>query len=55
MICQDCKMVAPDGPHYHPHLHCVIWKAYKRDPAEVLHLYGYERVMQNATDAGGVS
>ena len=44
MICQECKMTCPDGPFYHPHLHCVIWKAYHRDPAEVLREHGYRRL-----------
>lgn len=44
MTCQECGMPVPSVNTYHPHLHCVLWKAYHRDPAKLLAEHGYERV-----------
>ena len=53
MICQECKMTVPNNDDgtaaYHPHLHCVIWKAYRRNPTSVLTDAGYIRVTGDGT------
>lgn len=43
MICQECKMTVPDEPHFHPYLHCILWKALHLDPEKTLASYGYSR------------
>ncbi len=48
MVCQECRMTVAPATAFHPHLHCVIWKAYHRDPNEILQMTGYARVPVNA-------
>lgn len=48
MICQDCKMVVTPANAYHPQLHCVLWKAYHRDPTALLAKHGYTREPKEA-------
>jgi hypothetical protein len=43
MICQECHGIVPDGPHYHPFLHCEMVKLGHHDPAAYLASYGYTR------------
>lgn len=46
--CHDCGMTHADG--YHPHLHCIIWRAYRRRPTDVLTEHGYVRSLAGFTD-----
>jgi hypothetical protein len=43
MTCQECGGTVPNGPHYHPYLHCELVKLGHRDPAAYLASYGYRR------------
>lgn len=43
MICQECGMAVAGPAQYHPHLFCVLWRAYEVDPASLLADLGYER------------
>ncbi len=38
-------MTVEPATAYHPHLFCVLWRAYHEDPAKVLLTHGYRRGM----------
>jgi hypothetical protein len=41
--CASCGMPIPEHTKYHPYLYCVLYRHYKRDPADVLREHGFER------------
>lgn len=40
-FCDECKMQLDSPDEYHPHLFCVLYKAYGKPPEELLRSYNF--------------